>query len=124
LELQDWADSGAPLFLILRSATLDNASALGLARELGTIEVGKRADLLLLRQDPLRDVSAYDSIETIFLDGDAIPREMIFPKEYHPLLKPYHSERAGDREGVRTAEKSNLRAGRHVIERAGGSSGP
>ena len=33
---------------ILRAATLDNANAFGLARELGSIEVGKRADLVLL----------------------------------------------------------------------------
>lgn len=46
LELQDWADAGAPLPLILRAATLDNAIALGLSHELGSIEIGKRADLV------------------------------------------------------------------------------
>jgi imidazolonepropionase-like amidohydrolase len=75
LELQNWADAGAPLKLILRAATLDNAIALGLAHELGSIEVGKRADLLLLKENPLTNVSAYDSIETIFLDGEPIARE-------------------------------------------------
>jgi hypothetical protein len=79
LELQDWADAGAPLALILRSATLDNAIALGLARELGTIEIGKRADLLLLKENPLTNVSAYDSIETIFLSGELIARETLRP---------------------------------------------
>ncbi len=75
LELQNWADAGAPLTLILRAATLDNAIALGLSHELGSIEVGKRADLLLLKQNPLIDVSAYDSIETVFLNGEPIARE-------------------------------------------------
>jgi imidazolonepropionase-like amidohydrolase len=75
LELQNWADAGAPLALILRAATLDNAIALGLSHELGSIEVGKRADLLLLKENPLTNVSAYDSIETIFLDGEPIARE-------------------------------------------------
>jgi imidazolonepropionase-like amidohydrolase len=74
LELQDWADAGAPLSLILRAATLDNAIALGLSHELGSIEVGKRADLLLLTQNPLATVSAYDSIETVVLDGEPIAR--------------------------------------------------
>ena len=41
LELQNWADAGAPLSLILRAATLDNATALGLSHELGSIEVGR-----------------------------------------------------------------------------------
>jgi imidazolonepropionase-like amidohydrolase len=61
--------------LILRAATLDNAIALGLSHELGSIEVGKRADLLLLKENPLTNVSAYDSIETIFLNGEPITRE-------------------------------------------------
>jgi imidazolonepropionase-like amidohydrolase len=77
LELQDWADAGAPLALILRAATLDNATALGLSRELGSIEVGKRADLLLLRENPLTNVSAYDSIDTIILNGEPIARQSL-----------------------------------------------
>jgi imidazolonepropionase-like amidohydrolase len=77
LELQNWADAGAPLSLILRAATLDNATALGLSHELGSIEVGKRADLLLLKDNPLANVSAYDSIETIFLNGEPIAREAL-----------------------------------------------
>lgn len=77
IELQSWADAGAPLSLILRAATQDNATALGLSRGLGSIEVGKRADLLLLRENPLENVSAYDSIETIFLDGNPIRREVL-----------------------------------------------
>ena len=77
IELQNWADAGAPLSLILRAATLDNATALGLSHELGSIEVGKKADLLLLKQNPLTNVSAYDSIETIFLNGEPIAREAL-----------------------------------------------
>jgi len=77
LELQNWADAGAAPALILRAATLDNAIALGLSHELGSIEVGKRADLLLLRENPLANVSAYDSIETIFLNGQPIARETL-----------------------------------------------
>ena len=77
LELQNWADAGAPLSLILRAATLDNAMALGLSHELGSVEVGKRADLLLLRDDPLATISAYDSIETLFLKGEPIAPETL-----------------------------------------------
>lgn len=79
LESQNWADAGAPLSLILRAATLDNATALGLSHELGSIEVGKRADLLLLKENPLANISAYDSIDTIFLNGEPIAREALRP---------------------------------------------
>jgi imidazolonepropionase-like amidohydrolase len=81
LELQNWADAGAPLSLILRSATLDNATALGLSHELGSIEVGKRADLLLLKDNPLVTIAAYDSIETIFLNGEPIVHEGLRPHD-------------------------------------------
>jgi len=79
--LQNWADAGAPLALVLRAATLDNAIALGLSHELGSIEAGKRADLLLLKENPLTNVSAYDSIQTIFLNGEPIAREDLRPRE-------------------------------------------
>jgi imidazolonepropionase-like amidohydrolase len=81
LEMQDWADAGAPLALILRAATLDNAAVLGLSRDLGSIEVGKRADLLLLKENPMAKISAYDSIETIFLNGEPIARESLRPRD-------------------------------------------
>ena len=48
-----------------------------LSHGLGSIEVGKRADLLLLKVDPLANISAYDSIETVFLDGQPIARETL-----------------------------------------------
>ena len=76
-ELQRWFEAGVPLPVILRAATLGNAEAFGLARDLGTIEVGKRADLLLLRADPLQSIDAWDTIETVFLDGRPLPRSSL-----------------------------------------------
>jgi imidazolonepropionase-like amidohydrolase len=81
LEMQDWADAGAPLRLILRAATLENARALGLDRELGSIEVGKRADLILLTANPLTTVAAYDSVEIVFLGGKPLTRQSLRPPE-------------------------------------------
>jgi hypothetical protein len=76
-EMSRWVEAGVPLARILRAATLDNALAFGLAEDLGTIQAGKRADLLLLKENPLTKVSAYDSIETIFLHGEPIAREKL-----------------------------------------------
>lgn len=80
MELGRWFDAGIPLSQILRAATLDNAETFGLAKDLGTIEAGKRADLLLLREDPLKSIAAYDSIETVFVGGRPLKRSELLAK--------------------------------------------
>lgn len=60
---------------IFRAATLTNAEALGLGRELGTIEAGKRANLVLLRGDPTQTLAAYDEIVKVVLHGRVLERE-------------------------------------------------
>ena len=78
MELEHWAEAGVPLAQILRAATLDNAVAFGIVKDRGTIEVGKRADLLLLGADPLKTITAYDSIERVFEGGrDVRPGELL-----------------------------------------------
>jgi imidazolonepropionase-like amidohydrolase len=79
LELDRWAEAGVPLSRILRAATLDNAVAFGLSADRGTIEVGKRADLLLLKRNPLETSDAYDAIETVFVNGKPNSRESLLP---------------------------------------------
>ncbi len=79
LETDDWSKAGVPLDRILRAATIDNAVAFGMS-DRGTIEVGKRADLLLLRENPLKKIGAYDSVETIFLNGEPLPRTTLVAK--------------------------------------------
>ena len=78
-ELARWSEAGVPLERILRSATLDNAAAFGFSGKLGSIEVGKQADLLLLRENPLKTISAYDAIEVVFLNGNPIARTSLLP---------------------------------------------
>ena len=43
---------------MLRIATIGAARVAGAGEEAGTIEAGKRADLVLLAADPLQDISA------------------------------------------------------------------
>ncbi len=78
-ELTRWAEAGVPLPRILRAATLDNAVAFGLATDVGTVEVGKRADLLLVGANPLDTVTAYDRIETVYLSGRPLARASLLP---------------------------------------------
>jgi imidazolonepropionase-like amidohydrolase len=77
MELQSWFKAGVPLRQIFHAATLGNAKALGLAQELGSISQGKRANLLLLQQNPWHSVNAYDSIDTIILHGKPLLRSTL-----------------------------------------------
>jgi imidazolonepropionase-like amidohydrolase len=38
------------------------------------VEVGKQADLLLLKFDPTKNLEAYDSIQMVILDGEVLNR--------------------------------------------------
>jgi imidazolonepropionase-like amidohydrolase len=53
----------------LRAATLDGARYLGLDRELGSIEVGKLADLVVLNANPLDDIRATEGISQVMVNG-------------------------------------------------------
>jgi hypothetical protein len=53
----------------LRSATLNPARVLGLADSLGTVEVGKLADLVLLEADPLADIRNTQQIRAVVANG-------------------------------------------------------
>lgn len=59
---------GLPEEVALRAITLNPARLLGLEDELGSIEVGKRADLVLFAGDPL-DIRS--RVEAVWLDGAA-----------------------------------------------------
>ncbi len=76
-EMRRWIAAGVSTRQLFRAATIDNARELHLDREIGSIEKGKRAHLLLLRANPLESVEAYNTIDTVFLGGKAIPRETL-----------------------------------------------
>ena len=66
----------------LRAAMLDAARCIRLDHEVGTIEVGKRADLLLLQGDPSIDLSALGEIVRVFVGGSPYkPRPHEDPEE-------------------------------------------
>lgn len=54
---------------VLRMATRNGAEALGIGHEAGTIEVGKRADFVVLEGDPLADIANTRRILYVVLGG-------------------------------------------------------
>jgi imidazolonepropionase-like amidohydrolase len=71
-EFQMLSEAGMTPGDILRATTIRSAEALGKEQDLGTIEKGKYADLLILQKNPLLDVSNLDSIEKIFKGGQIL----------------------------------------------------
>jgi imidazolonepropionase-like amidohydrolase len=70
-EMEVLAAAGLPPMAVLEAATRLPAEMLGLADQLGTVEVGKRADLIVLAEDPLADMKALRSIQWTIKDGEA-----------------------------------------------------
>jgi imidazolonepropionase-like amidohydrolase len=68
-EMKNLIDAGLTPTQIFRAATWSNAQALHLNRDIGTVEVGKRANLLLLRQDPTKTIEAYADVVKVILGG-------------------------------------------------------
>jgi predicted amidohydrolase YtcJ len=73
-ELERFVDAGMTPAEALRAATLAPAAFLGIADKTGSVEVGKRADLVLLDANPLRDVRNTRRIDAVVLDGRPLTR--------------------------------------------------
>ena len=81
-ELRELVDVGLTPFEALRTSTTNPFEYLGEADRAGTIEAGKRSDLLLLDANPLEDVSAASKIAGVLIRGRWIGR-----KEIHETMR-------------------------------------
>jgi imidazolonepropionase-like amidohydrolase len=53
----------------IRISTLNGAIYLGREKEIGSVTVGKNADLVVIRGDPSKQVSDIENVEMVFKDG-------------------------------------------------------
>lgn len=82
-----------------RLGTLGGAKALNLAHLIGTVEVGKRADLLVFdtdsvnlagAEDPITGVvfhASSEDIEMVFVDGEIVKQNKKLVREWTPVAK-------------------------------------
>jgi len=76
-ELDALVAAGVPPYGALEAATRNPAEWLGALDEFGTIEVGKRADLVLLAASPLDDIANTKRIEGVVAHGVWYDRETL-----------------------------------------------
>jgi imidazolonepropionase-like amidohydrolase len=73
-ELELLVGGGVPSLNAIRIATLNAARFLGRERDLGSIEEGKIADLVLLDSDPIDDINNAKRINMVVKNGEIIDR--------------------------------------------------
>jgi len=70
----------------LRVATIFGAEAIGLDKDLGSIETGKLADLVIMDRNPLTDIRNTDSISHVMKNGELYEAETL--NQIWPAQKP------------------------------------
>jgi len=76
-EMQLINEAGLPPLEALKTATLNAATYIGVEDKIGSIEVGKLADMILLSQNPSISIANTKSIESVFKGGREIERSKL-----------------------------------------------
>jgi imidazolonepropionase-like amidohydrolase len=71
-ELEILVEAGIPPLEVIKIATRNGAQALGIEEDVGTIEPGKQADMIVLSENPLDDISNTKKIEAVINNGQLI----------------------------------------------------
>jgi imidazolonepropionase-like amidohydrolase len=69
LEMGLWVKDGATTWQTLQAATSHAAALCGAGEDLGTVEVGKLADLIVVGANPLADVNNVRQLQLVFKEG-------------------------------------------------------
>jgi imidazolonepropionase-like amidohydrolase len=68
-ELGSFVRGGMSPVEALKAGTIVSAQSLGMAKDIGSIEAGKLADLVILSDDPSQDIANSDNIEKVMIGG-------------------------------------------------------
>ena len=76
-ELHYLSEAGIPATAVIKIVTYNNALALGWLNDMGTVEKGKLANLVLLKNNPLHDINNLENIEAVFSNGNYYGKEIL-----------------------------------------------
>lgn len=68
-EMQLLSEAGIPNMEVIRIATSNGAKAIGMSDRLGTIETGKWADLMIIKNNPIESIKNTRSVHTVIKSG-------------------------------------------------------
>jgi hypothetical protein len=91
-EFELYVKAGIPANEVLRIATWNGATYARVLADRGSIERGKRADLILIDGDPTQDISSIRNVALVLQDGDAYYPDELYAelgvKPFATALKP------------------------------------
>lgn len=76
-ELEIFQEAGLTPLQILQSATINGAKYFSVTEKTASIGIGKKADLVLLDQNPLNDVKALRQVRAVMLNGNYLNRQTL-----------------------------------------------
>jgi imidazolonepropionase-like amidohydrolase len=77
LELQRFVAAGFTPLEALQTATLNPSKFYGRTKDFGTVEQGRIADLVLLRENPLNDIANTRTVTAVIADGSYISQKQL-----------------------------------------------
>lgn len=84
-EIQLMYEAGMTPMQVIVAATRNGAEVIGRGEELGTLEAGKLADIMVVNGDPLQDLSVLGNVELVVKNGKIInPEELEFKEVPQP----------------------------------------
>ena len=72
------AEAGISPLDVIKIATQKGADAIGISNKVGTIERGKEADMIVLTENPVINISNTKKIEAVINDGKCVDREKYY----------------------------------------------